>query len=341
MELHTQTRNKRTAPKHSQQNAYQAKLDHRHWWQLMICLILFLTVFAGKGLMPDQISQVSDRLLWVITRDIDLRAAVTQLGHTIGGGGDGWLEGLESFCAQVLSTEETSTPSVAPTDTYPYVPSPDLLASELTFLSSTPENEQVTTHYLGAESGALLLLSSNLHADSSAAEPVPQEEISIPAAGTVLLYANDTGESLPRNCTMDQLSLGNLDYVAPVAGELNSGYGYRTHPISGDRLFHTGVDIDGNTGDPIVAFADGTVEYVGKDGSYGLYFQIDHGNGVKSFYAHCNSLCVTKGQSVAKGEVVAEVGATGTVTGPHLHLELKFQRLRFDPAYYLEFLEPA
>lgn len=92
-------------------------------------------------------------------------------------------------------------------------------------------------------------------------------------------------------------------------------------------------------GDPIRAFAAGTVEYTGEDDSYGLYLQVDHGNGVKSFYAHCSKIVVVKGQEVAMGEKVAEVGSTGDSTGPHLHLEMKYNKMHLNPAYYVEFLE--
>ena len=92
-------------------------------------------------------------------------------------------------------------------------------------------------------------------------------------------------------------------------------------------------------GDPIAAFAAGTVEYIGEDDSYGLYLQLDHGNGVKSFYAHCSKIVVSKGQTVELGEKVAEVGSTGDSTGPHLHLEMKYNSTHLNPAYYVDFLE--
>ena len=126
----------------------------------------------------------------------------------------------------------------------------------------------------------------------------------VPAAGTVVLYSDYAGEPLPNNYTMDQLSLGELETVTPVMGHLNSEYGYRDHPINGVYQFHGGVDIGGQNGDPSSAFAAGTVEYIGKDDSYGLYLQIGHGNGVKSFYAHCSKILVSKGQTVALGEKV-------------------------------------
>ena len=137
---------------------------------------------------------------------------------------------------------------------------------------------------------------------------------------------------------MDCISLGDLQTVTPVLGHLRSEYGYRDHPVDGEYKFHNGVDIGGQEGDPIGAFAAGTVDYIGENDDHGLYLQLDHGNGIKSFYAHCSKLCVSQGQPVAAGEKVAEVGSTGVATGPHLHLELKWNGLHLNPAYYVEFL---
>ena len=77
---------------------------------------------------------------------------------------------------------------------------------------------------------------------------------------------------------------------------------------------------------------------MGENSSYGLYLQLDHGNGIKSFYAHCSSVCVKKGQQVAAGEKIGAVGSSGSATGPHLHLELKYQGTHVDPSYYIETL---
>ena len=65
---------------------------------------------------------------------------------------------------------------------------------------------------------------------------------------------------------------------------------------------------------------------------------MDHGNGVKSFYAHCSKVEVVKGQRVSMGDTVARIGSTGSSTGPHLHLELKFNKMHLNPAYYVDFL---
>lgn len=158
---------------------------------------------------------------------------------------------------------------------------------------------------------------ASAEAAPQAEEPVSEPEpAAVPAAGTLILKSDYSGDPLPNNYTMDQLSLGALETMTPVLGYINSGYGYRDHPINGAYQFHGGVDISGQMGDPIQAFASGTVEYVGKDDSYGLYLQLDHGNGVKSFYAHCSTICVTKGQTVSIGDKIAEIGSTGMSTGP-------------------------
>ena len=78
------------------------------------------------------------------------------------------------------------------------------------------------------------------------------------------------------------------------------------------------------------------VDYIGESPAYGLYLQIQHANGVTSFYAHCSRLCVQPGQQVAAGEKVAEVGDTGEVTGAHLHFEVKVNGELVDPSDYIE-----
>lgn len=91
-----------------------------------------------------------------------------------------------------------------------------------------------------------------------------------------------------------------------------------------------------NTGTAVQAFADGTIDYIGDSPEYGLYLQISHANGVKSFYAHCSELLVSQGQSVQAGDTVALSGDTGNTTGPHLHFEMKLNGVRINPIYYIE-----
>lgn len=114
----------------------------------------------------------------------------------------------------------------------------------------------------------------------------------------------------------------------------------REHPIDGEVKMHEGIDIAADIGVDILAFADGTVDYIGEGQGYGMYLQLRHDNGVTTFYAHCSELCVQKGMTVKQGDVVAKVGDTGNTTGPHLHFEMKQDGEFIDPLPYIEHLLP-
>lgn len=99
---------------------------------------------------------------------------------------------------------------------------------------------------------------------------------------------------------------------------------------------HTGTDIAAVTGTTIVAAAAGTVEFSGDQGNgYGRYVVINHGNGVKTLYGHCNTLNVSTGEYVTQGQKIAEVGSTGNSSGPHLHFEIRVNGKVTDPQNYL------
>ena len=123
------------------------------------------------------------------------------------------------------------------------------------------------------------------------------------------------------------LADGALQWPLPVAGTITSPQGYRTDPITGEVSYHSGTDIAAPEGTPILAAADGTVTIANAldswGGSYGYHVKLDHGGGLTTLYAHCSSICVTAGQQVKAGEVIAYVGHTGRATGPHLHFEVQ------------------
>ena len=120
---------------------------------------------------------------------------------------------------------------------------------------------------------------------------------------------------------------GALQWPLPVAGTITSPQGYRTDPITGEISYHSGTDIAVPEGTPILAAADGTVTIANATdswgGSYGYYVKIDHGGGLTTLYAHCSRICVTVGQEVKSGQVIAYVGHTGRATGTHLHFEVR------------------
>ncbi len=116
-------------------------------------------------------------------------------------------------------------------------------------------------------------------------------------------------------------------------------FGYRNHPIFKRWQFHSGVDMPGRTGDPIYATGDGVVEYVERSRArygYGTQILINHGFGYKTRYAHLNKLLVQKGDTIARGQLIAEMGNTGQSTSPHLHYEVIYNRSHVNPINYFD-----
>ncbi|MFQ5802610.1 MAG: M23 family metallopeptidase [Candidatus Methylomirabilales bacterium] len=122
---------------------------------------------------------------------------------------------------------------------------------------------------------------------------------------------------------------GREGFIWPVRGDITSKFGRRS------RTFHDGIDIAAPQGAPIRAIQKGKVMYSDRLRGYGNILIIRHLNGFVSVYAHNRRNIVREGQRVAQGEVIAEVGSTGRVTGPHLHFEVRKNNVARDPLYYL------
>jgi murein DD-endopeptidase MepM/ murein hydrolase activator NlpD len=110
--------------------------------------------------------------------------------------------------------------------------------------------------------------------------------------------------------------------VWPAHGWLSSGMGPRRDPVSGEADFHPGLDIVGDKGEPVYATAAGRVTHAGYQGAYGNLIVIDHGFGLETRYGHLSRFKVKPGTRVNRGDVIGTVGATGRVTGTHLHYEV-------------------
>lgn len=121
----------------------------------------------------------------------------------------------------------------------------------------------------------------------------------------------------------------------PVNGPITSPFGYRTHPIFGTTIYHSGIDIGVDEGTLVHAADSGTVSYSGWLGGYGYAVIVDHGRGISTLYAHNSDLAVSEGQSVSKGQVIAYAGSTGYSTGPHVHFEVRVNGEPTDPMGYL------
>ena len=123
---------------------------------------------------------------------------------------------------------------------------------------------------------------------------------------------------------------GSLLWPIPGAG-ISGGVGWRVHPVYGYRSCHTGVDIRGGFGTPILAAADGRVAAVIDGGAYGLHTLINHGGGLTTMYAHQSRSVVHAGEVVRRGQLIGYVGRSGWVTGPHLHFEVHVNGVPYDP----------
>ncbi len=134
----------------------------------------------------------------------------------------------------------------------------------------------------------------------------------------------------------DRLARKTIPTTMPVeAGYYSSNYGYRLDPITGRSTFHTGVDIIAVPGVSVMAAAGGVVSTVAFVAEYGNIVEIDHDNGLTTRYAHLSKSLVKVGDVVMKGQVVARVGATGRVTGPHLHFEVREKGIPLNPNKFL------
>lgn len=122
----------------------------------------------------------------------------------------------------------------------------------------------------------------------------------------------------------------------PLRGKITSPYGYRVHPVFKTKTMHTGLDIDGNTGDPVRAASDGEVLYTGWLRGYGQVIVLDHGANLTTVYAHLSAIVTSENAKVRAGEVIGKVGATGIATGSHLHFEVRVNGDTTDPMRYLQ-----
>ena len=167
---------------------------------------------------------------------------------------------------------------------------------------------------------------------------------------TVTLTAADFTGLIDRRMTDDQKELygillqtkGNRQYVKNVFDfdwlpYVSSYYGYRVHPISETKNYHTGIDIGVEEGTEILAGHDGKVTFAGESGCYGLCIVLEGMSGehyLTTKYGHCSELLVSVGQEVKAGDVIAKVGNTGNSTGPHLHLEVLVDNQYLNPIYF-------
>ena len=173
---------------------------------------------------------------------------------------------------------------------------------------------------LAAEEANLTALIQRRQAEEAAAEAARRAAAARSGSGS--------GTSGPGGSTSTATS-GSTRLAWPRRAAVTSEYGRRW-----GRL-HAGLDIDGNTGDPIAAAGAGTVIFAGQQNGYGNVVIIDHGGGLSTLYAHQSRMAVSNGQRVAQGAVIGYVGTSGNVTGAHLHFEVRVNGAAQNPRRYL------
>jgi len=123
--------------------------------------------------------------------------------------------------------------------------------------------------------------------------------------------------------------------IAPVHGLISSAFGYRRDPITGQRAFHSGVDISAPPGKPVKAAAAGIVTRTERSGGLGRAVFVAHGYGVVTVYGHLSRVEVQPGQRIERGQIVGLVGNTGRATGYHLHYEVQVDGRSVNPLSYM------
>lgn len=175
-----------------------------------------------------------------------------------------------------------------------------------------------------AEAAARERAAAEARAREEAARLAQQSNVTTPAS---IEYDGETETYSPAS------SGGAM--IWPISGPITSEFGWRTHPIFGSQRFHSGLDIGGDYGVPILAALSGVVIESGWIGGYGNTIMIDHGGGIVTLYGHNESLAVGVGQTVSQGQVIAYCGSTGNSTGPHCHFEVRLNGEPVSPWNYL------
>ncbi len=307
--------------------------------RLVICGIIFVLLVAIKLLFPQAASSLARSAGQLIGRDADFKEAFAAMGRAISGEA-AVSDSLQDAYTAVFSPSPQPTGKPAGTNSGSAAPSN---------LDPGAKLVRYTTSTLPVAVDTAAIMEVTVEPEPPAVPKAPEGGVppaaavsqpeTAPAAEddtttTPALSYIYTMPAMPDNASLEQRNLG-FDHCTPVHGALSSAFGWREHPVEGGSRFHYGVDLAAEEGTDILAFADGTVYATGESSTLGNYIMLQHRNGYITLYAHCSRVTATGG-SVSKGDKIAEVGATGLVTGPHLHFELHDGDLYLNPIFYVE-----
>ena len=306
--------------------------------RLVVCGAVFVLLVAIKLLFPETVGRMADSARQIIGRDADFKEAFAAMGRAVSGEGAVGDSLQEAYAAVFDLSPQPEEPAPAPEEQEQAAPEseeistpPADVGAQLLRHNALPlpeaDREVMRELVIAGETPQSPPAGETPTLEEGEAEP-PEEGEAVAAVSQVYTMA-----ALPENASLEQRNLG-FDHCTPVSGRLSSTFGWREHPVEGGSRFHYGVDLAAESGTDVLAFAAGEVYASGESSTLGNYIMLRHEGGYITLYAHCSRVTASGG-SVAMGEKIAEVGATGLATGPHLHFELHDGDLYLNPIYYV------
>lgn len=331
----------------SENKKWQTEAGEKNYIRLIVCAMILLAVMAVKIFLPERADELSVTVLPIIEEDFDYEDAATAIGRSLSGDED-IVQVLGNIYSKAFKlTDEDEKIEVSENEKESAVRTLALAPTDQLHKAASRIGGQRTVGTLSAESSEEdSIEDSENTGDAEEEEDTGQSEETQEAGAAAnnneavqsFLMGQQIYSSygLPVNVSYDRPELG-IVHTHPIVGTVSSGFGYRDHPLQGNVKFHYGTDIAADVGDTIASFADGTVTAVSNGTDSGLNVTIKHSDRISTRYCHCSEIFVSEGEVVAAGDIIAAVGATGNVTGPHLHLELKVNGTYVNSEYYLNF----
>ena len=158
-------------------------------------------------------------------------------------------------------------------------------------------------------------------------QSAPQSPQTVKINPTASATPTQPAKPIPTANGSNQSPVASSIYPLTNPAPITSRFGWRTHPLTGNRRFHSGIDIGAASGSPVVATGAGTVISAGWNGGYGKAVIIQHSDTQQTLYGHLSEVSVQAGQTIAQGTVIGLVGSTGNSTGPHLHFESRMPNI--------------
>ena len=315
--------------------------------RLIICGVIFVLLVVAKLLFPETVRNMAQSAGQLIGRDADFKEAFAAMGRAISGEEPAAASLQDAYTAVFNPAPPDAGRTAEPAENASQETAPQPEAPNAQSAQSSPSAPAPQT------SGTLAALDLGNHLAPQTLPQPPEEVLDAvtetvvepEASGQSAAESDDTVISdalsyvytmpaLPENASLEQRNLG-FAHCTPVSGVLSSTFGWREHPVEGGSKFHYGVDLAAEEGAPVTAFADGTVYATGESSTLGNYIMLQHAGGYITLYAHCSKVTASGGR-VAMGDKIAEVGATGLATGPHLHFELHDGGLYLNPIFYVD-----